>query len=238
MIRVATYNILHARLKGLEAIASVLLSSGADLIGLQEVDRGVTRSGGMDQAGVLAGKLGFHHAFASACPWDDGLYGLAVLSRFPILRHRKTELPGRAILSLPDGAEPRIVLEAELDLGGHPLGAGGAPLRFATTHFGLDPTERLLQAEAAARLLGGRERTILCGDLNEGHTEAGFAKLAASFVDCLGEVAPLPLRSYPADAPTIGIDHVLRSADLPPASSASAIFVDTSDHLPVIVDLG
>jgi len=232
VIRVATYNILHAALKGLDAIADVLRAIDPDLVALQEVDRGVARSGGVDQPAWLADRLGLHHAFACACPWEGGEYGLAILSRFPIAGTRVLRLPSRAILSLADGAEPRIMLSAGVD-------APGGPLTFNATHLGLHPTERMLQAEAIAGELAGRPRVLLCGDLNEGHTEPAFLRLAREgFVDCLGERGDLPLRSYPSHAPTIGIDHVLRSADLPAAGVARAVAADASDHLPVVVDLG
>ena len=232
MIRVATYNILHGALKGLGAVAGALQAIDPDLVALQEVDRGVARSGGVDQAAWLASRLGFHHAFACACPWEGGEYGLAILSRHPILATRLLRLPSRAILSLADGAEPRILLAAEVD-------THEGPVAFHVTHLGRHPTERVLQAEAIAGAIGGRPRTLLCGDLNEGHTEPAYGRLLAEgLVDCLGECTPLPLRTYPSHAPTIGIDHVLRSADLPPAGRARTLETDASDHLPVVVDLG
>ncbi|HEY0839408.1 MAG TPA: endonuclease/exonuclease/phosphatase family protein [Vulgatibacter sp.] len=277
MIRVATYNILHGALKGLDAIRDVLEAIDPDLVALQEVDRGVARSGRVDQAAWLAAHLGLDHAFACACPWEGGEYGLAILSRFPIAGTRLVRLPSRAILSLADGAEPRIMLAATVE-------APGGLLHFACTHLGLHPTERSLQAEAIAAAVFGRERLLLCGDLNEGHTEPAFVRLAgrvelprpadsgvagapggelhaaarpiaspfgkppgvgeseslqpAGLIDCIGECAPLPLRTYPSHAPTIGIDHVLRSPDLPPARAARAVDTQASDHLPVVVDLG
>jgi len=232
VIRVATYNILHASLKGLEAIADVFRGIDPDLVALQEVDRGVPRSGSVDQPAWLGDRLGLHHAFATAVPWEGGEYGLAILSRFPILGTRAVHLPSRAILALADGAEPRVLLSATVD-------APGGPLTFGSTHLGLHPTERILQAEAIAAQLTRRQRTLLCGDLNEGHTEPAYLRLTgAGLVDCLGECGALPLRTYPSHAPTIGIDHVLRSADLPVPSRARAVETNASDHLPVVVDLG
>lgn len=262
MIRVATYNILHGALKGLDAIGDVLEAIDPDLVALQEVDRGVARSGGVDQAARLASRLGFAHAFACACPWEGGEYGLAILSRFPITGTRMVRLPSRAILSLADGAEPRIMLAASVE-------APDGPLNFACTHLGLHPTERSLQADTIAAELAGLPRTLLCGDLNEGHTEPVFGRLSgtspaagsrhdvappsrpgavspaaagagtatARLIDCLAECVPLPLRTYPSHAPTIGIDHVLRSPDLPAAGRVRTMATEASDHLPVVVDL-
>ena len=57
-LRVMTWNIRHGEgLDGrvdLERIAAVIRASGADLVGLQEVDRGVRRTGGVDMPAELA----------------------------------------------------------------------------------------------------------------------------------------------------------------------------------------
>lgn len=223
MIRLATYNIKHGSLKGLAAIADVLAPIDADVVALQEVDRATRRCGGVDQAADLGRRLSMYHAFGEAFPHDGGSYGVALLSRFPLLSPRVIALPS------PPGAEQRICLLAEVE---------GEELAVGSFHFGLDPSERMAQARKLVSVVAGRRRTVLMGDLNEGHTEPAFRLLSSSMLDCLGEAgASLPLRSYPADHPTIGIDHVLRSADLPAASVARALPTDASDHLPIVVEL-
>lgn len=223
MIRLVTYNIRHASLKGLDAIVEVLLPLGADLIALQEVDRGVLRSGGADQAGVLAEALGMEAAFAPAMEYQGGQYGVALLSRSPISAVQ--------VHPLPSLLEPRVALEATVQ-------RPGGPWQVVVTHLGLQPNERFEQVQALLELAPPPARSLLLGDLNEGRSEWAFRMLRKRWVDCLGEAGPIPLVSYPAVHPVIGIDHVLRSADLPRAVAARTIDTQASDHLPVVVEMG
>ncbi len=84
-IRIGTYNI-HAGTNeffypDLEAIASTIRVSGADVALLQEVELGRLTSFGVDQALWLARRVGMdRRVFAT----NEGLQGLAVLSRVPI----------------------------------------------------------------------------------------------------------------------------------------------------------
>lgn len=223
MIRAATYNIRHGSLKGLGAIAEGLDSLDVDIVALQEVDRGVERSGGEEQARALGIALGMHAVFAPAMELQGGEYGVALLSRFPVISH--------SFHGLPSDFEPRVMLRATLDDGVEP------PLQVVVTHLGLHPVERYQQVVEILRHLGRCERTLLLGDLNEGRTEAAFS-LFRGWVDCLEEAGVAPLLTYPSDFPVIGIDHVLRTPDLPPSRRAHASRSLASDHLPVVVELG
>src|SRR5262245_39136399 len=112
-VRVAHWNLEHGN--RFEAIAQALAShpgvAGADLITLNEVDLGMARSGNRDVAGDLASRLGLHGAWAalfleSTRGRDDdaltavsadnreSLFGLAILSRWPITAARWVPLPG------------------------------------------------------------------------------------------------------------------------------------------------
>jgi len=222
-MRVATYNIRHASLKGLDAIRAVIEALGADLVALQEVDRNVPRSGGKDQAEWLGRALGMEARFGPAMLLDRGEYGLAILSRFPIVGFR--------VHRLPSAVEPRIVLHATVEL------PGGERWEVAVTHLGLHPIERWEQMREILRLFWRTEKTLLLGDLNESRSELAFSLLRAHWVDCLEEAGAAPL-TYPSEHPVIAIDHVLRTRDLPPAKTAAAYPTLASDHLPVVVELG
>ncbi len=85
-LRVGTYNI-HAGFSEyftleLEGIAQAIQQSGADVVLLQEVDAGRLGSFGVDQSLWLARRLGMDRRFFGT---DEGLYGLATLSRVPIV---------------------------------------------------------------------------------------------------------------------------------------------------------
>lgn len=83
--RIGTYNI-HSGFDefynyDLEAVARTIQQSGADVVLLQEVDAGRATSFGVDQTLWLARRLGMDRRFY---PTNEGLFGLAVLSRMPI----------------------------------------------------------------------------------------------------------------------------------------------------------
>lgn len=99
------YEQVEAALRSHETLA------GADLVLLNEVDLGCARAANRDVAGDLADALGLHGAYApmylestlgrdddAACAGgrsnQEGLFGLAMLSRWPIERLRLVELPG------------------------------------------------------------------------------------------------------------------------------------------------
>ena len=103
--RIVTWNIRAARSAPVDAIAAELQAMQADVIALQEVDVRTRRTGFVDQPAALATALGFHYVFAASIKWDEGDYGLAVLSRWPLTEVRRHRLAATA------AGEPRIVLE-------------------------------------------------------------------------------------------------------------------------------
>ena len=104
-MRVVSYNIHHGvgtdgRLE-LERTAATLAATGAELVGLQEVDRHFgARSGFVDQAGWLGERLGMHVAYGPtidlsppAADRPRRQYGNAVLAVPEILGWRNLLLP-------------------------------------------------------------------------------------------------------------------------------------------------
>ena len=226
-LRVLTYNIHIGRgLDGrydLARIARVIREADADLVALQEVDRGTRRSQGDDQAAELARLLpGYTPFFAQAMPHDGGSYGVCVLSRLPVQSTRAVSLPGGG------GCGPRAAAVLEVSF-------AGAPLTFVGTHLENANREmRLRQAQAleAAVPLAPDARAILAGDFNAPPDQAALAPLTNRWrVTWAGP----PGLSYPAGAPEIAIDHVWSH----PAAWADGVRCEViaepvaSDHRPV-----
>ncbi|HLV35588.1 MAG TPA: endonuclease/exonuclease/phosphatase family protein, partial [Spirillospora sp.] len=93
VIRLGTYNI-HAGYNeffhyDLEALAQTIELSGADVVLLQEIEIGRSTSYGVEQALWLARRLGMDRRFF---PTNEGLQGLAVLSRIEIVFDEGTRL--------------------------------------------------------------------------------------------------------------------------------------------------
>lgn len=200
-LRILSYNIHHAEgVDGqldVERIAAVIQSAKPDLVALQEVDRKVKRTGGVDQPAELARLTKMQVAFGAGIELQSGHYGNAVLSRFPMIRHENLLLPN------VDNGEQRGVLTVEVSVPG-----SNEPLIFFATHFDhrRDDRERVLSAAAINELAGRMDRpALLAGDLND--------VIGSRALDTLDRVWKRsndePLPTVPVEQPDRQIDFVL-----------------------------
>ena len=230
-VRVLTYNIHHgAGMDGevdLERIANVIRQARADLVALQEVDRGVERTVRVDQPERLAELTGMYVVFGKNIDLQGGEYGNAVLSRFPIEHHRNHHLP-----RLPSKNEQRGLLEAHVTV-------DRTSLVFVATHFDHQPddSERLASvATLRARLAKYAQRpVIVAGDLNALPGSRVIQKTAA-FLQDTGANREEPLFTYPADDPDRRIDYIMYN-DHPAIQCLDyRVLPDSvsSDHRPVL----
>jgi endonuclease/exonuclease/phosphatase family metal-dependent hydrolase len=239
-LRFMTFNIQHG--KGgdgrvdLARTGQVIRDAGADVVGLQEVDRHYgTRSGFADQAGWLADYLGMHVVYGAAQDHaparrggDRRQYGNAILSALPIDDSENIHLPrsGRH--------EQRGLLRARITV-------DGVSWQVYATHLQHDdPAERLIQAKAAGLLLGTPERTVLLGDLNAQPTTPEVRALTNVLVDTWEAAGDGPGHTSASPTPSQRIDYVLHSPDLRISAAmvlTSAPASAASDHLPVVADL-
>src|SRR5437879_2438930 len=220
-VRLATFNIKHAELRGLAALADLLRQVRPDLAGLQEVDVGCTRSGCADQPAELGTALGMASCFAPALPLEGGAYGNALLAVPELLQGeplhaQAVPLPG----GRSTGEEPRVLLVAR-----------AAGLRVFVAHFDLPGPVREAQGEALLAAIGDPRGAVVLGDLNEGPEGPAVRKLlGAGFRDAWTESGARELVTAPWDRPQARIDQVLLGPDLPRARSARALPSDASDH--------
>jgi endonuclease/exonuclease/phosphatase family metal-dependent hydrolase len=236
-VEVAAYNIHHGagvdeRLD-LERIAREIERGGADVVGLQEVDRHWgERSAFEDQARRLAKRLRMHYAYGANLDLDPPAagrprrqYGTAVLSEFPIRESRNTLLPR------PHGGEQRGLLEAAIDV-------RGVRMRFATTHLQHNNAEeRLAQSQRIAELLAlAPEPTVLVGDLNARPDDPELAPLWPIFLDAWELAGEGPGNTYPAEAPASRIDYVLVTPGVE-VQGAEVLSSPASDHLHVTAEI-
>lgn len=226
----------------LAATARFIRHSGADVIGLQEVDvHWSARSEFRDQAADLAASLNMRVFFAPIYdlpPPADGQprrqYGVAVLSRYPIVHaenHWITRLSTQDPNPVPRPAPgfPEVVVLVR-----------GAPVHVYVTHLDYrpDPTVRAMQVADMLEILD-RDRhgatQLLLGDFNAEPDAPELAPLWTRLRDawCAGTGTGL---TYPAGVPVKRIDYVtvsgrayVRHAEVP------ATLV--SDHRPVLADL-
>jgi len=220
-LRVLTYNIHHGEgtdeVFDYDRLAKVINDLSPDIVALQEVDRGTDRASGLDQAALLGKLCKMHHTFGQAMPYQNGQYGEAVLSRFPIEKTMVHPLPYQL------DREPRAALEARIQV------EGIGPIVFVGTHLCHQSNEtRIRQTKRISGLFAKEEGppVILAGDFN---ARPGSTPMNVLLEDGWVDVV----------APRSRIDYVLvRASD--PWRVREVIIVDepvASDHDPVLAVL-
>lgn len=240
-LRVMTYNV-HGCVGGdrrldVERVAAVIGREAPDLVALQELDVGRSRSGGVDQARAIAARLGMNSHFNAAFRVAEEEYGDALLSALPLRLVRAGPLPKPA--GVPK-LERRGAIWTALAL------PGGGELHAVNTHLGLVPLEQRGQIDA---LLGpdwtgadefARGPSILLGDLNATSRYAAYRRLSARHRDLQRDFPAEPVRTFPCRLPMLRIDHVFATGAVKalecwvPNTAAARI---ASDHLPLVMDL-
>jgi endonuclease/exonuclease/phosphatase family metal-dependent hydrolase len=224
--RAVTYNVAALSVDS-AGVVKTLQSLNPDVVCLQETDRLVGRSGNVDQPALLGAQLGMHHTFASTIPLEGGEYGLALLSRSPLLGVRRVALPQLG------QEEPRILVLADTTVAGRTLTVACTHLA-ANWHAENPDAIRAAQAARVGDTLAALKGPwLLLGDFNMDPPQVR---------PHLPRQATRPgnaLQTYPAKEPKQAFDqawlgppgafvirkvHTLRSA--------------ASDHLPLVVDLG
>lgn len=217
-LRVVTWNIRAGQSSSIDVIGDELEQLDADVIALQEVDLDADRSGVVNQPAVLAERLGMDWTFAAARAEGDGAFGVALLSRLPIVEAARIDLPS------DNAFEPRVAVDAHLC-------AGDVRLRVASLHADIYPWSAKQNADFLAATLQESvgEGVVVGGDLNETPDGGGPAAFRAhGFTDAS------------ADAPTFAdrrIDYVFVDEALQEVERTFVPESDASDHRPLVVDV-
>lgn len=230
-LKILTYNVHSCigtdRRHDPSRIAEVIAASGADIIGLQELDVGRRRTGSVDQAHAIASALCMQAHFHPAMHVEEEKYGDAILTAMPM---RLVKADG-----LPSIGEPRGAIWVEITI-------GDRKLQVINTHLGLRRRERLQQAAA---LLGPAwlahpdclgQPTILMGDFNSVPSSLAYRTLTLGLRDA-GLPGPKPRPTFPSRYPLLRLDYIFLSGGL--ASRGIHLPADllsrrASDHLPLL----
>lgn len=193
----------------------------ADVIALQEVDVRTRRAGFVDQPAELAAALAYQYAFAATIKWDEGDYGLAVLSRWPVVDVRRHRLEGT------DVGEPRIILEVVVCAAGRPLRIFNhhADGRATYRESGFATLREMVRAEVGQGIL-------VMGDFNAYADAPGVRALVGDGLVDLGAERNLSTIDHGR------IDYVLADMPLITRESIAQVWTtDKSDHYAVLTDL-
>lgn len=227
-LRVMTFNIHSARTAHgmvLDRVGAEIRAAHPDVVLLQEVDRGMRRTRHVDMPAVLGRATGLHPYFGGNVDRDGGVYGTAVLTRFPAVSTANAHLPNRP------GMEQRGLLRVTMLVEGQQLTVYDTHLQQTSGAM------RLTQMQAIKTIVSRTTgAVVLGGDLNA-NPDSPVLGLARTFLDdAWTEVGEG--NGYTADErhPGHRIDYVLHNAWLT-ATSAEVRRSRASDHRSVVVDL-
>jgi len=230
--RVMSYNIHHGEGNDgkidVGRIAQLIKAQKADLVGLQEVDKGVARTGGRDIPGELAQLTGMTAFFVNNFHFQGGEYGNAVLSRFPF--ESRTNTHYRMLRK----GEQRGLLQTVVSV-------GGRKLVFMTTHLDFRPAddERMMNVDEIFRTAETYKGVpvVVCGDFNDFPESRVYARMKERFQDAWESAGKGPGWTFSSNEPRRRIDYVWfsKGSNLE-ALSAWVVSSPASDHMPLVVE--
>ena len=192
-VRFASYNIFHGGRADydMSKIAKNITENDIDIVGIQEVDIGTLRSGGLDTLKELSVATGYsYYAFFKTIDFDGGEYGIAVLSRYPIAMSEKIFLES-------GDSEQRALGLTQIDIDGNRI-------NFFVTHLTFRNVEvRKAQLSELSRILSQKSAFVLVGDFNT--CELGAIDEMSS-VERINKLE-CPIVTFPED--NLSIDNIL-----------------------------
>lgn len=226
-VRMLTYNIRHGAgtddVVDLDRQAAVIQSANVEVVGLQEVDSCVKRSGYIPEAAILAEKLGIYSTFGAAIPLTSGKYGVAILSKEPPLTVHHYPLPGE---------EKRTLLVCEFQ-----------EYVFATTHLALEEENRLasLSIILEEAQSWGDKPFFVCGDWNDEPTSTLIKTMKKNGFVMLNYPTSITSAYYtfPAGKPNRIIDYIASFGKVFRSVRKRQVLNEpvASDHRPVLVEV-
>jgi endonuclease/exonuclease/phosphatase family metal-dependent hydrolase len=223
----------------LHEIRAAVRLVGADVVFLQEVLGAAPPANGArgekvttPQYEFLADSIWPQHAYGHNAVSPSGHHGNALLSKYPILRHRNIDVS-------INGRERRGLLHCVLDVPGLVQ-----PLHAVCVHLGLSESQRRLQIGQLCRLIDAEVPSlapvVVAGDFNDWRLQ-GHRQLheGCALVDVHAHSRGRPARTFPARHPLLRLDRIyVRDARLhDPIMLPRRPWSHLSDHTPLAAEV-
>lgn len=243
IIRVMTYNIHHGigpddRLD-IKRVADIIRRSEADVVALQDVDRGVARTEGIDLMTKLADLTGMTYTFVKSRNLDGGEHGNGLLTHFPILEE-KSELY-RLQTAKNECSLMRLVLDVH-----------GTEIFLMNTELAGNAADSVQVSNVSEVIDAAKEivnvPVIFCGSLPSSSDSSSLKPIGDTFSDCWTISGFGNGATFPATSPDRRLDYIFVSKSRVPTDSKSPevslrpvkaeVLADSaSDHRPLVVTL-
>lgn len=189
-LNILTYNVHHCvgldKKQDYARIAEIIHQAAPDIVALQELDSVTKRSNGACDLDSLQRLTGMHAIYASAIPYQEGSYGIGILSKEKAINYQIIPMLGRE--------EMRTMIVAEFK-----------NYVFCCTHQSLTPEDQSLSIRLILQALKGIEKPIfLAGDMNSRPIDTPQELLRNSFIT-LNDTATY---TFPSNQPDRCIDYI------------------------------
>lgn len=235
-LKVLSFNIKSGRQEGsrdnLDKIAEFISGSGADVIMLQEVDKGAQRTENVDQLKYLEEKTGFYSFYTKAIDLEGGEYGIGLLSRYPFVQAESVSLD----MPYRDGGwyEKRVLQLATIQVNGRSVG-------LANTHLHIGEQYSSRQADILRSSLKNRFASgcfVIGGDFNSVPTTSVYQGMTEIADDAYSTVVRTATHSpiWGQYSVEDRIDYIFTKGLVPHFFKKTR--VDFSDHDPIMSTFG
>ena len=222
---VMSFNIHHGADKDekdrIKEMAAFIKQSGVDIVGLQEVDSVCLRSHHVDRMKVLSQLTGMYYAFVRHFAYQDGAYGMGILSRYPI-----SDVENIRLTLLKSKNPSTAMISATITV------PGNKKIKFASAHFALDDSSRWVQANEVINSLSEEKAAVIfTGDLNATPDAKEMRHLEKYFKGTDAGNTP----TYPAPVAVKKIDYIfVKRDDLKSIKKHQVPANSLSDHFRVV----
>ncbi len=226
-MRVLTYNIAGHRgrdqLDYLKRIADLIVETGADVAGLQEVAMYADR---VPPQVAFAALTGFHADFQAAHRSRGHILGNLIVSRTPLQEVSGHELPGQF-------PERRVLQEVLTSADGHPVTMYNTHLVHLSSAASLVRRRQIRRVVLEMR--GCSTPYVLVGDMNAAPHSREFGSVRKLDPSRLGNHHH-GLRSWPSRRPLIQYDHIWPGPGWQ-VLDVRVLDPHISDHRPVLAEI-
>lgn len=215
-MNVGSYNIIHGKFCNFEfdKLAEDIVSKELDIVGLQEVDCNAPRSNDVDITACLAEKTGlsYYKFFKAIDMKKGGEYGVAVISKYPILESERIELDSEGT------GEQRVMGRVQVDV-------NGRKINFFVAHLSYESSEkREVQFKQVSEIMNSYDNFVLTGDFNTSDFSEYSVIENADMVNSDKKfVMTFPLHNS-------CIDNIVYSVNTWEFDDAKALVNENSDH--------
>ena len=236
-LRVITLNTRHGEIENdvIDGIkqASEIKKYAPDIILLQEVDMYTDRVNQIDQLQIYRNVTGLNYTtFGSNIDFENGAYGNAILSRYPILKSEN-------YINTKFIKENRGILYIEISI-------NGKKIEVLNTHFPTKEGERLIFAKQISRIIKNKNCSdiIIGGDFNFGlepikpHCYKVNVKDKYEELEELKRIfkdAEFKEKTYPVENVEGELDKIMYNGSLI-LKSIKRLDDKISDHYPIMAD--